>query len=109
MTSEEFRKVFYDSPSAIGISLKFNEEFKILSDLQLDDIEKKFCENKKSILISIQSNVDQKFTILWRLEGKKKLLILEVVESYDEDLSAGHEFTINFLIKSLMQGDAGEF
>jgi EAL domain-containing protein (putative c-di-GMP-specific phosphodiesterase class I) len=104
--NKEFQESFTKCPSAIAISIDTNEEFKVLTDSELDDIEGIFLD--RSISISFQSNVDGNFCIQWRLEGKQKMLTLEVTESHDEDLKEVKKFIQTFLIKSLKHRESGE-
>lgn len=104
---DEFIQAFYECPEAIGIAITFNEEFKLLDDLQLEAIEDKYSNPKKSILISFQSTIDHKFFMRWRGEGKNKMLTLEVTEAYHEYLKEVEEFTRNFILKSLENRESG--
>jgi hypothetical protein len=106
--NEKFREIFYGCPDAIGISIQYNEEFKLLSDSQLGDMEDKYLK-ERPILISFQSNVDLKFFIRWRMGKKQKMLILEVEESHEEDLNTIREFTMDFLLTSIKNGLSGGF
>lgn len=109
LLNESFKESFYNNPEAIGVSIILNEKFRVLEDSELDEIEEKYSNPEKSILISLQSNIDQKFSILWRLKGKNKILILEVNQSQSEDLKEAKKFIEKFLTESLMRGESGEF
>lgn len=106
--NDAFKEEFIQCPSAIGVSIKFNEKFKVLDFSQLDDMENKYSDIERSILISFQSTVDEKFFIRWRLKDKIKMLTLEVEESHGEDLKEVEGFLTNFLMKSLVNGETGE-
>lgn len=105
--SEKFKESFSLNSKIIGILINFNEEFKLLTQNQLDEMEAKYFDVNRSILISFHSNVDQKFFIRWKFENK--MVILEVINDHDEDLRVVGDFTRNFLLKSLKNGDSGEF
>jgi hypothetical protein len=108
ISNKKFRETFYACPNAIGIFIQYNEHFALLSNFHLNEMEAKYF-NEKPILISFQSKIDQKFFIRWRMRGKQKMLILEVEESHETNLDVVKDFTMDFLLTSIKNGQSGMF